>query len=81
MYSFFAEMVKSVKIKASSISECTLFCGNLSNISYPDWKTLSWVVTADHLGHTLHQSDRMDHDCKVHRAQFIKMSIKREASN
>ena len=40
-----------------------------------DGKILPWVTTAEHLGHTLHQSGSMDQDCKAQRAQFIQKSI------
>ena len=67
-------------VPALSKTKCIFFCGNINNVSYPDniyldGKMLPWVVTAEHLGHTLHQSGSMDHDCKVHRAQFINKSI------
>ena len=67
-------------VQTLSKTKCMFFCGNLNNVSYPDsiyldGKALPWVVTAEHLGHTLHQSGSMEHDCKVHRAQFINKSI------
>ena len=48
-----------------SKTKCMFFCGNLNNVSYPDsiyldGKALPWVVTAEHLGHTLHQSGSME---------------------
>jgi hypothetical protein len=67
-------------IPSKSKTKCMFFCGHLTGVKYPDpiqldGKTLPWVVTAEHLGHTLHQSGSMDQDCKVHRAQFIQKSI------
>ena len=64
----------------SSKTKCMFICGNQTVVKYPDpvyldGKMLPWVVTAEHLGHTLHQSGSMDQDCKVHRAQFINKSI------
>ena len=40
-----------------------------------DGKDLPWVVTADHLGHTLHQLVTMDQDAKIKRAKFIEKSV------
>ena len=40
-----------------------------------DGKDLPWVVTADHLGHTLHQLVTMDQDAKIKRAKFIDKSV------
>ena len=34
-------------------------------------RDLPWVKTADHLGHTLHQSGSMDTDIKIKRAKYI----------
>ena len=67
-------------VPAKSKTKCMFFCGHLTGVKYPDHvkldgKTLPWVVTAEHLGHTLHQSGNMDQDCKVHRAQFINKSV------
>ena len=36
---------------------------------------LPWVVTAEHLGHTLYQSGSMEQDCKEKRAQFINRTV------
>ena len=40
-----------------------------------DGKNLPWVVSADHLGHTLHQVGTMDQDAKIKRAKFIDRSV------
>ena len=37
-------------------------------------KELPWVASATHLGHELHESGSMDHDCCVKRAEFIRKS-------
>ena len=39
-------------------------------------RPLPWVERADHLGHSLHQDDIMDHDCLEKRAHFIDSSVK-----
>ena len=56
------------------------FCGRLNNVEYPApvqlyGKELPWVVTADHLGHTLHQVISMDQDCRIKRAKFIDKTV------
>jgi len=56
------------------------FCGRLKNVVYPppvqlDGKDLPWVVTAEHLGHTLHQLVNMDQDCLTKRARFIDRTV------
>ena len=65
---------------AKSKTKCLYFCGRLNNVVYPspvqlDGKDLPWVVTADHLGHTLHQLVTMDQDAKIKRAKFIDKSV------
>ena len=35
---------------------------------------LSWVSSATHIGHELHQDALMEHDCKCKRARFIDSS-------
>ena len=67
-------------VPSKSKTKCMFFCGHRNVVRYPDQiqldgKILPWVVTAEHLGHTLHQSGSMDHDCKVHRAQFIQKTV------
>jgi hypothetical protein len=65
---------------AKSKTKCLYFCGRLNNVVYPspvqlDGKDLPWVVTADHLGHTLHQLVTMDQDARIKRAKFIDKSV------
>lgn len=36
-----------------------------------DGKSLPWVVTAKHLGHTLHPQLSMDQDCRIKRVKFV----------
>ena len=66
---------------AKSKSKCMYFCGRLGGrVRYPaplqlDGKSLPWVETADHLGHTLHQLTSMDKDCQRARGRFISKSI------
>ena len=48
-------------VPAKSKTKCMFFCGHLTGVKYPDHvkldgKTLPWVVTAEHLGHTLHHN-------------------------
>ena len=67
-------------VPSKSKTKCMFFCGHSNAVKYPDpilldGKLLPWVATAEHLGHTLHQSGSMEQDCKVHRAQFIQKSI------
>ena len=67
-------------VPSKSKTKCMFFCGQQHGVRYPDpimldGKILPWVTTAEHLGHTLHQSGSMDQDCKVQRAQFIQKSI------
>ena len=38
-------------------------------------RNLSWVPTATHLGHELHESGTMDYDTRFKRAQFIGNSL------
>ena len=38
-------------------------------------QNLPWVASADHLGHVLHQSGKMDQDAAVKRARFIDKTI------
>ena len=66
-----------------SKSKCLFICGksddNLPRVLPAPLqlygKDLPWVVTATHLGHELHQSGSMEHDCKVKRAIFINSSL------
>ena len=65
---------------AKSKTKCLYFCGRTRNVQYPApvqlyGKELPWVVSADHLGHTLHQMVDMDQDCKVKRAKFINRTV------
>ena len=65
---------------AKSKTKCLYFCGRITNVVYPppvllDGKALPWVVTADHLGHTLHQLVTMDQDCRIKRAKFIDKTV------
>ena len=67
-------------VPALSKTKCMYFCGKLHGVKYPDpvyldGKILPWVVTAEHLGHTLSQSGSMDKDCKTRRAIFIQKSL------
>ena len=66
-------------VASKSKSKCILFCGRLGKVSYPApvklcGQDLPWVVTADHLGHTLGQMTNMEDDCKRARAKFIAKS-------
>ena len=61
---------------AKSKTKCVYFCGRVKDVVYPppvklDGKYLPWVVTAEHLGHTLHQLVSMDQDCRIKRTKFI----------
>ena len=52
----------------------------MTNVVYPppvelDGKQLPWVVSAEHLGHTLHQLVTMDQDARIKRAKFIDRSV------
>ena len=66
-----------------SKSKCLFICGksddNLPRVLPAPLqlygKDLPWVVTATHLGHELHQSGSMEHDCRVKRAMFINSSL------
>jgi hypothetical protein len=63
-----------------SKTKCLFFCGRMKNVEYPApaqlyGKELPWVVSADHLGHTLHQMVNMDQDCKIKRAKFIDKTV------
>ena len=63
-----------------SKTKCIYFCGRMKNVKYPAPvqlynKELPWVVSADHLGHTLHQMVTMDQDCKIKRAKFIDKTV------
>ena len=63
-----------------SKTKCIYFCGRMKNVKYPAPvqlynKELPWVVSADHLGHTLHQMVNMDQDCKIKRAKFIDKTV------
>ena len=63
-----------------SKTKCMYLCGRINNVVYPapielDGKELPWVVTADHLGHTLHQLVNMDQDAKIKRAKYIDRSV------
>ena len=65
---------------SKSKTKCILFCGRNNNVKYPDavkldGKDLPWVEHADHLGHTLHQSVKMDLDCSRARAKFIDKAV------
>ena len=58
-----------------SKTKCMYF-STRRNIVYPSMlklgdHTLPWVETAEHIGHTLHQSGKMDHDSKIKRAIYI----------
>ena len=65
---------------AKSKTKCLYFCGRMKNVQYPApvklyGKDLPWVVSADHLGHSLHQMISMDQDCRVKRAKFIDKTV------
>ena len=72
-------------VPTKSKSKCIYFCGRLSRVTYPDplelaGKKLPWVLSADHLGHTLSQKTNMEKDCQRARAKFIAKSTEvREA--
>ena len=72
-------------VPTKSKSKCIYFCGRLSRVIYPDplelaGKKLPWVLSADHLGHTLSQKTNMEKDCQRARAKFIAKSTEvREA--
>ena len=61
---------------SKSKTKCMYFCGNIRNVVYPapvklNGRDLPWVTSAEHLGHTLHQSCTMDQDIRINRAQYI----------
>ena len=63
-------------VPSKSKSKCIYFCGRLNRVKYPDpvklaGKELPWVVTAEHLGHTLSQQVNMDKDCQRAKSKFI----------
>ena len=65
---------------SKSKTKCIFFCGRAANVVYPApvqlyGKELPWVVSADHLGHTLHQMVTMDQDCRIKRAKFIDKTV------
>ena len=66
---------------AKSKTKCMYFCGRLGGRVmlpaplYLDGKALPWVDTADHLGHTLHQTVTMDKDCLRARGMFISKTV------
>ena len=66
-----------------SKSKCVYICGKKGN-QLPNrvpeplqlcGKNLPWVTSAVHLGHEIHQSGNMEHDCRIKRALFIDSSI------
>ena len=64
---------------AKSKTKCIFMIGRKKNLPKPvplilSGKELPWVATATHLGHELHESGSMDHDCYVKRAEFISKS-------
>ena len=64
---------------AKSKTKCIFMIGKKKNLPKPvplilSGKELPWVATATHLGHELHESGSMDHDCHVKRAEFISKS-------
>ena len=57
-------------------TKCIYFFGNVRNVTYPaavrlNGRELPWVTSANHLGHTLHQSCSMEHDIRIKRAKYI----------
>ena len=61
---------------SKSKTKCVFFCGKVKNVQYPapvqlNGHDLPWVTSADHLGHTLHQSCILDQDAKIKRAKYI----------
>ena len=63
-----------------SKTKCLYLCGRVTNVVYPppvelDGKQLPLVVSAEHLGHTLHQLVTMDQDARIKRAKFIDRSV------
>ena len=66
-------------VPSNSKSKCIYFFGRLNRVKYPDpvklaGKELPWVVTAEHLGHTLSQQVNMDKDCQRAKSKFIAKS-------
>ena len=65
-----------------SKSKCKLvfMCGRQTGLPKPApimlcVQTLSWVASATHLGHTIHESGLMDQDIKCKRAELISKSL------
>ena len=66
-------------VPSKSKSKCIFFCGRSGKVAYPapvklNGQELPWVVSAEHLGHTLDQLTNMDNDCKRARSKFIARS-------
>ena len=66
---------------SKSKTKCTYMVGNISNgrVLYPkpvqlNGSDLPWVVTANHLGHEMHQNASLDHHAKISRMSFISES-------
>ena len=65
---------------SKSKTKCIFMIGNSRNIAKPVplqlcGRDLPWVESATHLGHELHCSGTMDHDCNVARARLIDQTV------
>ena len=63
--------------RSKSKTKCLLICGTRRNLVKPAplilcGRELSWVTTAKHLGHELHETGDMEHDANTKRALFIR---------
>ena len=68
-------------VPSKSKTKCIYFCGRQGQrVKYPaplilDGKSLPWVESAEHLGHTLHQLCSMDQDCQRAKNKYISKSM------
>ena len=67
--------------RSKSKTKCLLICGIRKNLVKPAplilcGRELTWVTTAKHLGHKLHETGDMEHDAHVKRALFTAESVK-----
>ena len=63
-----------------SKTKCIFVTGTKRDLVKPDPLTLSgrelpWVVSANHLGHILHESGKMEYDTSIKRATFIDATV------